>query len=416
MKNTLTVKIKIAGLKMLMHALLLAVLFFSCDDDDIENLSIWTPILKVEKGNGEATLFLVDPRLLSLYAGPVPSNPDYFNLLISEDLENFTFHSQVDVTSNSVKIENLTNGKPYYFVVTSHKEKGPAIPSDTIMTIPAEKLEQEIYLMVTDLSVSHASTSFDFSYTAFVHQDNLYLKPEGGTPGIVEDYGSGSSWSPSTNTLAYMKSIQVGNTRYPFALKLFDAQTGISTEVLEVPYNDYYVSSPTFTPAGEIAFLSSENNSAKEIYDLWKISLETKEKTVLSDFESLGFNVNYNYGWSSAGDEVYLGGWYNTSYVHGIYRFNLSTKLLTPIIQSDWYDRAPSLSPDETKIAFISSRSGEDELWIYDLTNSKFIQVTGEASYHFDSRYTNLQWLSNDEMLITIFEDSTSLAVKIRVN
>jgi Tol biopolymer transport system component len=125
--------------------------------------------------------------------------------------------------------------------------------------------------------------------------------------------------------------------------------------------------------------------------------------------------MNYGYDWSASGEEVYLDGWFEPGN-HGIYKFNLSTKILTPIIQSDWHDRDPSRSPDETKIAFISDRSGEYELWIYDMTDSKYIQVTGEASYHFDSRYTSLQWLSNEEMLITIFEDSKSKAVKIKVN
>ena len=415
MKNTLMDNIRITRLKILCYGLLLGVLFSSCDDDEaFDNQSIWTPILNVEKGDGQTTLFLIDPRPFSLYAGPVPSNPDYFNILISENLENFALHSKVDVESNSVKIENLTNGKPYYFVVTSHKGR-TTVPSDTVMIIPSEEAEREVYLATGDLAALHASTSFDLRYSSFVHQDKLYLKHEGDNPTVIEEDVSSANWSPLTNTLAYMKSTQVGSTIYPFALRLYDAQTGISTEVLEVPYNNYYVSNPSFTPEGDIAFLSSENNAAKEAYELWKINPETKEKTLLSDFERIGFNMNYGYDWSASGEEVYLDGWFEPGN-HGIYKFNLSTKILTPIIQSGWHDRDPSRSPDETKIAFISDRSGEYELWIYDMTDSKYIQVTGEASYHFDSRYTSLQWLSNEEMLITIFEDSKSKAVKIKVN
>ena len=186
---------------------------------------------------------------------------------------------------------------------------------------------------------------------------------------------------------------------------------------IEILYDNYYVINPTFSPAGEIiTFLSSKDNSDIYTYDLWKINTVTKEQTKITNFEAIGFITDSQYEWAISGEEIYLEGRYIRSNTNDIYKMNLSTKLLSPVIESCWDERTPSLSPDNTKIAFISDRTGKDELWIYHLVKSKYCQVTGEPSYDFDSRYTNLQWLNNDQILITVFKDTKSIAVKINVN
>jgi Tol biopolymer transport system component len=173
---------------------------------------------------------------------------------------------------------------------------------------------------------------------------------------------------------------------------------------------------PVFTPDGEkVSFLSSENNSRKEIYDLWTIDLATKEQTRIMDFEEAGFYTYGRYDWAGSGEEVYLDGGYDLNYKHDIYKVNIATGMITPVIQSRWHDRNPALSPDHKKIAFISDRTGTDELWVYDQINVKYSQVTGSI-HDFDSRYTNLQWLNDEQILITVFDGEKSIAVNVNVH
>jgi Tol biopolymer transport system component len=54
----------------------------------------------------------------------------------------------------------------------------------------------------------------------------------------------------------------------------------------------------------------------------------------------------------------------------------------TPLIASTRRDATPSWSPDETKIAFISDRSGSPELWICDADGSNPLQLTSFNGPH----------------------------------
>jgi hypothetical protein len=81
-----------------------------------------------------------------------------------------------------------------------------------------------------------------------------------------------------------------------------------------------------------------------------------------------------------------------------------------------WAEWSPALSPDETKIAFISLRTHDDEIWLYDMVNNSYRQLTGDQAFNFDSRYSNIEWLGNNQILITAFEDTKSVAVKLIVN
>jgi len=405
-------------------------ILLSCEkvnDAIVDNSYLWIPIVEIIKGDGKATLFLTNPAPFSNCAPPCPSNPDYFKIMISDDLQHFSLYKIVNNSTSNVLIENLTNDKPYYFLVTSHKEKFDVISiSDTLMTIPSEESNLEPYLTTINYSVKKLSTSYDLSYISFKSndyidnygKDMLYYKASvSNAISIVEENAYNPGWSKTKNQFVYLTSKQEGVVTYPFLLKLFDAETKISTTLFEIQYDDYYVINPTFKPDGEtITFFSSKGNSDIYTYDLWKINPVTKEQTKITNFEAIGFITDSKYEWIASGEEIYLEGRYIKSNKNDIYKFNISTKLLIPVIKSCWEERTPFPSPDNTKIAFISDRTGNDELWIYELVNSKYKQVTGESSYDFDSRYSYIQWLNNDQILITVFKDIKSIAVKINVN
>jgi Tol biopolymer transport system component len=420
---------KITSLRIVANVLLASSIFYSCDNQDFADTDkphIWTPTIEIIKGDNGATLLLEDPRPTQNYAGKPPSNPDYFNILISDNLTDFDVYKKVDASTNAVVIDNLENGKSYYFMVTAHKGNGDPVRSDTVTTIPSEAKAIEKYFSDLDFSMERLSTSYDKSYHSFVsndyngsYGDKLYFKDNAsGVTSLLEANSQNANWSGTTPKLVYLTTQGVGSIIYPFELKLFNPEANVSTTLFETPYNNYYVMNPTFTPDGEkVAFLSSENNPEKNIYDLWTINPVTGEKIRITNFEDAGFYMEGSYSFSKSGEELYLDGRHDLSkYKTAIYKLNTSTKIFSPVIETIWNDRVPSLSPDNTKLAFISDRTGKDELWIFDLVNSEYQQITGGPPYQFDSRYTNLEWANNDQMLITVFEDTKSVAVKIGVN
>jgi Tol biopolymer transport system component len=70
--------------------------------------------------------------------------------------------------------------------------------------------------------------------------------------------------------------------------------------------------------------------------------------------------------------------------------------LPTPVIASTRIDTAPAWSPDGTKIAFVSDRSGYSELWICDADGSNPVKLTALDG----PRVISAQWSSDSERLI----------------
>ena len=69
------------------------------------------------------------------------------------------------------------------------------------------------------------------------------------------------------------------------------------------------------------------------------------------------------------------------------------------ILTSNWQDKQPAYSPDGTRLAFISTRSGSSAIWLYELQTGKLRQVTGSAeSFYFDNR---LDWKNNRQLTYT---------------
>lgn len=390
----------------------------SCDDENEPfeaSTYLWSPAINVEKGDGEARIFLWDPTPFTLYVYPGPATPTHFTIFKSEDMENFAEYETVDSETTSVLIKDLVNDKPYYFFVSSHRDNFPSVNTDTLMIIPSAKFERDAYTPMPNGPFERFSVSFDQTY-ALYRDNNRYYQFKSSEPGqlqLVDDQTYSASWSPNANKLVYVKNIVMGSAAYPASINIYDAESLTSTTLLTIPGMSYLVSNPVFTPVGnKITYLSTEGSADDMIYDLWSIDIATQEKVKLSDFGTVGFATNNPFAWSKSGGEIFVTGAYqiNTggynAYDNGIHKFNVSTKALTPVIVSKWGDKYPVLSPNGNSLAFVSYRSGEDELWTYDLISSKYRQITGESDDNFFSPYSEIQWLDDDRVLITVTRDN----------
>jgi hypothetical protein len=399
-------------------------MFLSCTDemckDEVASESrdfyFWSPNLSVEKGDGEALLMLSDPTPYTQYAGPAPTHPDFYNILISEDLEMFRLYKRVDYSETTIVVKDLANDKPYYFKVAA--EKGQETQdSRIVMTIPSKQLPVEPFLPSEYASYVNLSKSYDGSYLSFVTNGEIYFTTldEGAQPFIDKNSG-GASWSQEANKAVYVTHEQQKNVLYISQFKVFDATTNSATELFQIPYDRYYAANPKFIPASnDVSFLSNEETSDATIYDLWRIDPATKEKTRITNLAQRGFIGASNYDWTDTGTSIYIDGLKVRNEPWGIFQFDVATNSMSPIIRSLWNDQHPSLSPDDMKIAFVSDRSGRDEIWIYDITGDSYRQVTGSNAFNFDSRYSNLQWFDKSRLLITAWLDGevTSIAINV---
>lgn len=413
---------RILCVRFLAFLALVSVIQSCVDEELIDSLEttghtwFWTPIVRVEKADGKAMVGLTNPLPFTNYAAPGPANPEYFKIWISSSPEgNFQAYKKVDIATTDVEIPNLINGQAYYFFVTSHRGSQQD-SSAVVMTVPNVAPRVERFNANSDLPIRRLSASPGATYLAFETYDKLYFKSlNSQSANLLAANATGGKWSIN-NKFVYITSLDEGIYRYPSALKIVDAETATSETLVSVAYHDYYIQNPAFTPDGQrVTYLSSEGNSGKSRYDLWSLDPDTSEKVKLTHFEDVGFHIDYFYAFANSGEEAYVDGTYDVQHQHSIFKINLATQSISPVIESQWNDIAPSLSPDNSKIAFISDRSGRNELWTYDLQTSGYRQITG-SQYVFDARYSNLQWVDNDQMLITVFDGENSIPVTIGID
>ena len=376
----------------------------------------WQPCIELEKGDGQAILHISNPLPSISYTGSPPQDPDYFNIWVSQGPDDqFELYQKVGIRTTRVVMDGLQNGRPVYVFVTSHKDNS-IDSTGVLMTIPS-LTHIEVFSADMDSPVEHFAASVDLSFVSFIRTSHLYVKGlNDASPILTERTGIMASWSPSSNQIVYITTKDEGNIRYPHSMKLYEAPQGKTTTLLDIDYHDYYVQTPAFTPDGsEITFLSSEGNSEKIFYDVWVWNLLKGEKKRLTDFSKADFILDGGYCWGKSGDELYISGSFGINAVANIYKLDIASGAISPIIVSSWNDSSPSLSPDKSMLAFISDRTGRDELWLFSLEDSSLSQLTG-SRYTFDSRYSSPNWLGNDHLLMTVYDGQSWVPVTVKVN
>ena len=406
--KSLTIRICVLSMSLLM----------GCTEDLIQKRTTddgeaWQPCIELEKGDGQAILHISNPLPSISYAGTPPPDPDYFNIWISQALEaEFTLYQKVGIRTTSVTLEGLQNGRPLYAFITSHR--GNATDSTgVVMTIPSET-DLQVFSVGEDSPFEHFAASVDLNFVSFIRASHLYVKRKSDALPILAEKAIMPSWSSSSNQIVYIATRDENNFRYPSSIKIFDAPQGKTIHVFDIDYHDYYIQSPSFIPDGsEIMFLSSEGNPDKTFYDIWTWNQVTGKKHRLTDFSKADFVIDRGYSRGKNGTELYVSGSHGRNSVANLYKLDLTSGSITPVMVSSWNDRAPSLSPDNSRLAFISDRTGRDELWVLDLEDASLVQLTG-AGYTFDSRYSDLNWLDNDHLLLTVYNGQSSIAVTVK--
>lgn len=148
--------------------------------------------------------------------------------------------------------------------------------------------------------------------------------------------------------------------------------------------------SPSVSPDGnKIAFISNRLGT-REIFILDLVS------NTLTQMTTNGSNQN-SVSWSPDGQYIVYDTYQEDHYALVIQ--SVSNQTETPIQLSDeaYNNFQPSWSPDGTEIAFVTDRSGRNEIWLARLQDpdERFIKVLGSS----DSDYSHPVWSANGSIL-----------------
>ena len=193
-------------------------------------------------------------------------------------------------------------------------------------------------------------------------------------PRLVGDMGP--AFSPDGQSLAFIRAVDGGNSDL-FLLALSDELKPLG-EPRQLTFGNRHVTSPAWTADGkEIVYANWAGQSG-----LWRLGVSSSRRSPAEPqrLASLGDSI---FGPAISRDGRRL------AYVHELLHASIGrtdarvpagairmTGSAQPFIASSRDDLAPQFSPGGDRIAFVSGRSGNDELWVCDSDGSNPLQLT----------------------------------------
>ena len=400
----------------------------SCKQEDLDTGEgadkLYTPYLTSKRGDKEVTLrwekpvwfpycgFFVYPQL----------EPDFFEVLMSDtDPSELQIHTTVKKGISEIAIDKLSNGKPYYFAVRAVKIFRQATVSRTIMTMPDIAENIQGLFQIVDKSSELGTWSPDQSSVAYISdytpnigggsvQSLLISALSNHTEWLVEISSRSPEWSPAGNKIVYQTDnnpVSPSLGRRTTHISVLDLRDSSITRLTEGDSGNYF---PCWSPDGNwIAFFSDRvRGSGNNGYSLWKTPSDGGEANqITTDFQDMN-DPGVTYGrspgilsWSEDGNIAFsrLTG-SNHGYVNDIYAVPSTGGSPKTIVSSPWDDLCPAYAHDGNTIAFISNRSGNNEIWTMNLKSKQLRQITGSTGKWIYENSGKIEWSAQDDKIL----------------
>ncbi len=255
---------------------------------------------------------------------------------------------------------------------------------DSIFAGSTTVLDNDVFQSFTfNNDEGEGSLSPDAKTLAYGSNDSLWLMdvPTNDNKEIIQD-GYRPLWSHDGEKLSYMFE----DSNWDYRIGIYDIETGNSVPLTED--TGIYESSPTWSFDGEkIAFISTRGGNA----DIW-----------VKDFVSGTFvqvtNGIYVYNPELSPDGSKIAYFQNdTLYVTDIAGDNpVEVDMQTDGYSLDW-------SPDSRRLAFISNRNGNDDIFVYDVETLSPTQITSNTGNESD---TNPLWSPDGGSIVFMSQES----------
>ena len=387
---------------------------------DTDSLRIWcaNPIAYIDDGKVK---LIWGPVYTELILRPYEIiKPDTIDIYISEnDMLNFQKIAEVkNGGSYSYTVNELQNGKQYFFFSVSKKIGFEPLYSDTTMAIPNKKKGFEILQKSDQEHISNLSNvSFAHKKNKIAYVDNYYYwnggsnccmatsvlisNIDGSEKELVKINSYNPSWSPENDKIVFFFD-GIHNVGWiPAQIAMYDCKTKSITQLTNDNYDNY---SPVFSKNGEsILFHSSKNTPGTYNTSIWLMNLKTLESFQVTDISKASLITAERPCWIDDDRFLFQGAYNEEKSLYQLFESSVSKGQITKVFDSKWNDYNASASPDQNKIAFISKRSGLNQVWVYFINSKTFLQISGYSeSESVEPGWNSIEWLDNSTIIYTI--------------
>ena len=426
--TTLTcLKVKLQRMRKVLFWTFFISTFFSCEYNNInknaETNELYTPYLTSIRNNGKVTLKWGKPMCEFCGGCVCPQlDPDHFEVLMSAtDSSDLKFHTAVNDNIFEVAINNLTNGTPYYFAIKAIGPNKQVTISMTIMTIPDNPENTQTLFQTIDKNRELGTWSPDQSSVAYISDyiwnngnnsaQSVFISTlSNNAEWLVEKNSRSPEWSPNGNKIVYHTDNGEVNTSTGYRPTHIAVLNTQDSTIKRLTGGNSFNFLPAWSPDGNwVAFLSDRARSKE--YNLWKIPSDsgtviqiTSDFNDLNDLGIIDARSPKTLSWSKDGNSIAFARLTksNQGYDSDIYSVPSTGGSKSRIVSSQWDDFCPAYSPDGTTIAFISNRSGTNEIWTMDLKTKKLRQITGSTGKWIYENSGKIEWTaSGDKILFT---------------
>jgi Tol biopolymer transport system component len=114
--------------------------------------------------------------------------------------------------------------------------------------------------------------------------------------------------------------------------------------------------------------------------------------------------------WSSDGKYIYYTHRYYTNNninpgYFDIYRIKSDGGTPESVFDFDGIECSPTISPDNSKIAFLTDLNGQLQIWVYNFKDNKFYQPFDTNDYNFSEYWPRIIWKDNNTILFTAYSE-----------
>jgi Tol biopolymer transport system component len=354
--------------------------------------------------------------------------PDYYEVYISKGTpDNWLLVKNIDTTyiNKSFMINGLSNNELYYVYLKEYYIKSKETKNTKVAVFVPSAYKPTYSFMLKDY-YNHDLYSFGLNNqnNNIVYGTKFYeFKPGYAAASVlISDSGNEphlvdiNCWFPVFNSsgtkISYSsdKGQVFDGKLLPEHIVIFDINTKKATKIT----SGYSVSKyPAWSPDDSFIAFSSSEKSDQELR-ISVFNTENNSRSIIQSQPALNQDILFyseeQPAWSSDMKYIYYTHRYftndniNPGY-YDIYRIPTKGGTAEPVFNSDKLECNPSISPDNSKLAFLSDLNGKLQIWIYNFTDNKFYQPFDNKGYNFLETWSQIKWKDNNTILFTAFSE-----------